>query len=251
MSHAGETQPQLIIVGTKGVAFLDENLQQTKLIRLQAYAPKYVPHRVALVHMRLDAGPSFLAREAIHVVLFDQTGAPRWTYTNYLGINDATVGDVNGDGECEVVIGLNGFAGLRLLNAEGRKLWGKYGDGNIWQVGIVPRSGSNSGRILHTEAGGELRVRNHSGVQLGSYRPDGEYISRFSPTLWWDGSEEARFVSVDEGRIFVFNSDGQRIARLAAPALHRLGDVVGVPVRLAGDAAFYASVVQHNLFDRS
>lgn len=91
-----------------------------------------------------------------------------------------------------------------------------------------------------------------SGVQLGNYRPDGEYISEFSSTRWLDDSEEARFVSVDEGRVFVFDSNGQRIARLPAPSCHRLGDVVGVPVHLAGEGgSFYATVIEYGLFHRS
>ena len=47
--HPPGSPAQLVVVGTRGAAYLDPNLRQTGLVRFETYIPKYVPEHVALV----------------------------------------------------------------------------------------------------------------------------------------------------------------------------------------------------------
>ncbi|MGD0920136.1 MAG: hypothetical protein ABSA70_00050 [Terriglobia bacterium] len=239
-------EPALVIVGGLGATFLGEDRQATRTVHFQ----RQLSERVALVHVKADTAPWFLGQSMRSVVLYDQTGAVRWTYSSFWGIDDAAAGDVNGDGVAEVAVGLNGFGGLRLLNADGHQLWGRYGDGNIWHVEILPADGANPARIFHTEAGGELKVRDARGEVIARHRPD-FYVSHFSLTRWGDELQAGHFVSVGDGYILVYDLNGQQTQRLDAPGCDRLGDAVGTPVRFAAGGTHYATLVDYSLWNRA
>jgi hypothetical protein len=244
---SNDPDPLLAIVGSWGTVFADAAGQPRKVVRFRSGMPQFV----RLVDMRTDRVPWFLARGRLYVSLLDQSGRRHWTYTSYWGVNDAAAADINGDGISEVVIGLNGFGGIRLLNSEGRKLWGKYGDGNIWDVALLPGPNGGVGRIYHTESGGELKIRNAEGEELVHCRPNSEYLSDFELTRWGDETFPRHFVAPQDGCIIVFDQDGVLTAKLKTPGSARLGDARATPVHFEGSGSFFATLVAHQMWDRS
>lgn len=241
------SEPALVIVGQSGAVFLQKELQPTKAVSFGGSPME----RVSLVSLDTDAAPWFLGVNRLAVTLFDGEGAARWSYTSLWGIDDVAAGDVSGDGVVEFAVGLNGFGGVRLLDANGRKLWARYKDGNIWRVAILPGRRGAPGKVLHTEAGGELVVRTETGDELGRYRPTGSYISQFSPTRWRDESQLQYFVTAGDGYIFIFDSDGHLTKRLEAPHCHSLGHAIGTPVHFSNAASYYATLVNYHLWNRA
>ncbi len=242
-----EPDPLLAIVGSWGVVYADTGGQPKKVQHFPSGRPEFT----RLVEMRRDGVQWFLTRGQLYVGLLNQTGRPAWIYTSYWGIDDAAAGDVNGDGISEVVVGLNGFGGVRLLDSEGHTIWGRYWDGNIWRVAIIPAMSGARGRIYHTEAGGELRIRDATGTPLASCRPDSEYISQFEPTRWGDDSAPGHFVAMRNGYVLVFDRDGLPTARLSTPNSSGDGHACATPVRFGDSAVYFATLVRYTRWNRS
>jgi peroxiredoxin len=53
------------------------------------------------------------------VTVMDSTGKEIWTYLARMGVNGAHWGDLDGDGNDEMMVGENGFGGLHAVSAEG------------------------------------------------------------------------------------------------------------------------------------
>jgi hypothetical protein len=243
----GRADPLLAIVGSWGAVFTDATGHPIKVVRFRSGRPDFV----RLVDMGKDGVPWFLARGQLYVSLLDEMGNRRWTYTSYWGINDAAVADINGDGISEIVVGLNGFGGVRLLDSQGHKVWGLYRDGNIWDVALLPGPNGGVGRIYYTESGGELKICNPEGEELIHCRPDAEYISDFELTRWGGESAPRHFVAPRDGSIIVFDQDGILTAKLNAPESVYLGDARATPVRFKDSSIFFATLILYRLWGRS
>jgi hypothetical protein len=68
----------------------------------------------------------------------------------------------------KVVVGFNGAGGLHLLNADGKELW-KQDDGNVWHVEIAAVDEKSSKMIVHSNARGQLTLRDASGKIMARY----------------------------------------------------------------------------------
>jgi len=174
-----------------------------------------------------------------------------------VGVDDSVSGDIYGDGKLSMVIGLNGRGGLVLVNREGRTVWKKK-EGNVWHVETMDTNGDGRDEILHSNAPGQLLVRNANGDVIAEYLP-GHYIADFTLTRW---AEEQRpthiLVPTTEGRegssksIFVvLDAKGKTVAQLESPLDDLLNKTKGTSVRYGKGAEYFAVLQNNSAWERS
>lgn len=242
----------LTVVGNRGAHFLDNS----GLLKKQVRFSKDIFCPVEVTGLDASGEYGFLTRDeswATDAILFDKRGQERWSYAGgFLKGIDDSVGSVWGvKGNLQVVIGFNGGGGIVLVDNEGKKIWQKA-DANVWHVEVLDIHGDGQKEILHSNARGQLLVRDSSGEIVAHYLTD-HYVSGFALTRW--GAEsQARHILIpsrepgDGGRkpvILILDAEGKAIIHFDAP----LGDLMhrseGTPVSFPRDASYYA-VLQTN-----
>jgi hypothetical protein len=108
------------------------------------------------------------------VSVVDQAGKLVWSQSRGMGVNGAHWGDLKGDGNDEMIVGMNGFGGLEARSADGKKIWSAT-LGNVWSQAIVPATAPRPALVLATEAGGSVDLFDASGHRQNTLRPDGGY----------------------------------------------------------------------------
>jgi hypothetical protein len=93
-----------------------------------------------------------------------------------MGMDGAHWGDLNGDGNDEMIMGMNGFGGLEALSGDGKKLW-SASMANVWSQAIVPAAANRPALVLATDASGSVNVFRCSRPAPNSLRPDGGYFA--------------------------------------------------------------------------
>ena len=248
----------LTVVGNRGVHFLERGGLLKKQIRFS----KDILCPVEVTRLDASGEYGFLTRYeswAVDATLFDKQGQERWSYPGGTlnGIDDSVGGDLDGKGNLQVVIGFNGGGGVLLVDGEGKKIWQKT-DANVWHVETLDTSGDGRKRILHSNAGGQLLVRDASGEIIAQYLPD-HYVSDFALTQW--GAEsQARHILIPlketgggccKPVILVLDAEGKTVMHFDAP----LGDLMhvthGTPVHFQKDAAYYALLQTNGALKRS
>ena len=208
-------------MGNRGAQFLDNNGLLKKQIRFS----KDIFCPIDATRLDADGEYGFLTRDqswAEDVILFDKQGQERWSYAGgFLNGIDDSVGGVWGDrGSLQVVIGFNGGGGIILVDNEGKKIWQKA-DANVWHVEILDVHGDGQKEILHSNAGGQLLVRDASGEIVAHYLRD-RYVSFFALTRW--GAESrARHILIPsrdpgDGKpdILVLDAEGKTVIHFDA-----------------------------------
>jgi hypothetical protein len=263
---ADQENAAITVVGNRGAYFLDENGTLKKQIHFSRFIA--CPIRVSRLDARGNYG--FLTRDqswSTSVILFDRAGQESWSYggMSLSGFDDATSGDLEGNGKMEVVAGLNGGGGLVLLDDAGRIIW-RRPEGNVWHVEILDTTETGQGQILHSNAAGQLLVRNAKGEVIKQYLP-GHYVSDFSLTLW-GGEPQAKHIlapsqgdagNANESVIFILDALGAVVARFDDPFGELMHRTVGTPVTFAKGNEYFAvlqdspppSRSQLILFDKS
>lgn len=239
---------ELAIVGRSAAVFLGETGRPKQTIRFGMRNTD----QVVLVDVERDGVPEFLNRGswASKVVLFEHDGTVRWTYFSIWGVDDAAAGDVDGDGRLEFVAGLNAWGGVNLLSADGKEVW-HQSDGNVWHVEIVDVDGDGRGEILHSNAGGELKVLDSEGTTVSTYKGE-SYISDFTLTQWGDDRIPRHVVAPGDGFIEILHPGGGTVATFTAPGVAEIGGVTrATRVRFAGGGVYHATLVSYPRWGRS
>ncbi|MFQ5810626.1 MAG: hypothetical protein ACE5JM_13500, partial [Armatimonadota bacterium] len=146
------------------------------------------------------------------------------------GVNDMAAGDMDGDGSLEYIVGFNGGGGVHLVETDGTRLW-RQPEGNVWHVEMLDTDGDGSLEIVHSNAGGQMTVRDSQGAVVTQARP-GPYFSGFSICRWPTAGSSEHALLAEDDTIWLFDFAGDTVAELSAPQCGTLGHARGVPVRL-------------------
>src|SRR5580693_3348809 len=233
---------QLVVVGESGAVFLNPNLQPAGI----AHYPKCIS-KVSFVS--LSTG-TFLCRGSwsSDVVLFNRDGQLVWTYSaRSPGIDDAIAGQIAGSEA--VIVGLNGDGGVRRLDSNGKELW-QQPDGNVWHVEIATPDNGSDAMILHTNARGQLVLRDATGNVVGHSKPE-TYVSHFSLTAWDDHPTRNDLIAAGNGSLYILSMHAQTLARLSAPGAAGVDEAQGTSVRFSASDKSYAALVRHSTWARS
>jgi hypothetical protein len=235
---------ELVVVGQNGAVFLTDGNSTNRSVTFHRCSS-------AVVSARLASG-SFLCRGAwiTNVELFDAAGKTLWPYEGGgSGIDDAAAGTLGPNATESVVVGFNGGGGVRLLNAAGKELW-KQDEGNVWHVEIAPATDKSGNVILHSNAKGQLTVRDAVGHVVGRYEPE-IYLASFSMTSWGDDPIRSKVIAFDHDSIYVLTTDGKTVVRLPSPGSAAMPNPKGTSVHFSANAPFFAGLLNYPLWDRS
>jgi hypothetical protein len=233
---------QMVVAGQSDAVFLNPNLQPGSI----AHYPKCMSD---VTFVTLSTG-TFLCRGSwsSNVALFNRDGQLVWRYSaRSPGIDDAVAGEI--DSSEAVIVGLNGDGGVRRLDPQGKELW-QQADGNVWHVEIAKPDNGNGAMILHSNAEGQLVLRDVTGSIVGHYTPE-TYVSHFSLTAWDDHPTRNDLITAGNSSLYILTMRGQTLARLSAPGTAGVDEVKGTPVRWSSSDMRYAALVRHSMWARS
>jgi hypothetical protein len=240
----------IAVVGSRGADFIDLAGRFKKQVRFSA--EQWSPVVVARTSASGEYG--YLTRDeswSIPAMLFDKEGRVSWRSEGTLaGVDDSVPADLFGDGKLSVVIGFNGWGGIALFDGQGKRLWKKQ-EWNVWHVETLDTKGDGREEILHSNAKGQLLVRNANGDVIAQFLPD-FYVSNFAVTRW---GEEMRpthiLVPTTEARdgrepvLVVLDVNGKTVAKLESPLVNLLHQSAATPVHFGRGTEHFA-VLQNN-----
>jgi hypothetical protein len=234
---------ELAVVGTGGALFLPPGQGAPRWVAFRE--PAGLPQLLD----RPGGAPRYLDRGGggwRTGALIGEDGTSVWQPEGGHGVDDVAAGDLDGNGEVEFVAGYNGGGGVRLFDASGRQRW-RQEDGNVWHVEIVDTDGDGRAEIVHSNAAGQVTVRDATGQTLSRASTDG-YFSEFSVVAWPPGTTSLLHAGDGVTRIIDFRGT-VRVA-LETPDTSSLAEAQGVAVRLGGHEHLVV-VVSHSPWDRT
>lgn len=104
--------------------------------------------------------------------------------------------------------------------------------------------------ILHSNAGGQLVLRDATGNVDGHTKPE-TYVSHFALTAWDDHLTRNDLITAGDGSLYILTMHGQTLARLSAPGTAGVDAVRGTPVRWPSSEMRYAALVRHSMWARA
>lgn len=160
-----------------------------------------------------------LGNSKAKLYVMDCAGNVLWQYSKWLGfitIDNAHWGDLNSDGEDEIVLGMNGWESLITLTGEGKPFWKITTIHNVWDHTILPQTPNNPPQVLATEASGAIKVYSQDGKLLRTLRPEGLYFSKLTAAIVKSPNlVQIAAIGIGHGeqayKVLVFNPDGKVI----------------------------------------
>ncbi|MBI5117116.1 hypothetical protein HZA56_11635 [Candidatus Poribacteria bacterium] len=247
----GELDPspgqEIGIAGSRGAAFLDEEARLKSTIMFSGETDD-----VNIIEINADGVCEFLNRGSwgVSASLMDHKGNVIWTYSDETGVDDMDSGDMDGDGTMEFVVGFNGGGGVHLVDINGKKKWSES-DGNVWHVEFVDTNGDGILEIVHSNAGGQMTIRDQNGKVVRRTHP-GPYFSHFSLCKWPTQKDHEYALLAENDTIWIFDFDGKTVAQFTAPKCGTLGHARGTPVKLMADQPeYFATLVEFRHWNRA
>lgn len=168
------------------------------------------------------------------------TGKLAWTSPSEQGVDDCTSGDFAGNGTTEFVVGYNGGSGISMFKASGAKIWNRPG-GNIWHVETAAATDGSRRTIVHSDAAGEITVRNADGHMLSKAKAP-VYLSDFSLCRWPSQTSPESILVVEQGDFWVLGFDGSVKHKYDAKGVGDYWEAYGAPVRLKSGGPCFAAL---------
>jgi len=237
--YSAVSEPEIAVAGENGSVRLSLNGEEKSSLPFQSR-----PTHVDLIDVDADGTFEFLNRGGEgwqDASLIDNTGRTLWTYGGSPAVNDMDAADIDGDGIAEFVTGHNGSGGVHLLDKTGRPLW-KQSDGNVWHVEFVDTDGDGAVEIVHSNAGGDITVRDKKGAIVKRAKP-AAYFSDFSLCRWPTKKDSESLLLAENDTIWLFDFDGKTVAQFDAPGCGTLGHARGTLVKFANEEPEYLAVV--------
>jgi hypothetical protein len=248
----GEFDPsygsEIGLAGTKGVVYLDENITVKSFVKFTDWSNG----RVVIIDVDGDNISEYLDRGGgwQEVSLIDHKGNTIWTYGKWSGVDNITSGDIDGDGILEFVVGFNGGRGVKLLDRNAKEKW-KQPDGNVWHVELVDTDDDGNLEIVHSNAAGQITVRDTEGKVIERSKPD-IYFSDFSLSSWPKKNSRKYALIAENDTIWLFDFYGKIVAQFNAPISGSLGDARGVSTKIVSDQPeYFAVIVEFSTWDKS
>jgi hypothetical protein len=116
----------------------------------------------------------------------------------------------------------------------------------------VDAKGDGTAEIVHSNARGQLTVRDPDGKALRQSKP-GTYFSQFSVCRWPTAEDGPHLLTAGEDVVSVYDFDGTTVATLEAPHAANVGSAArGAAVQLiAGQPPQFAVIVEFQLWNIS
>jgi hypothetical protein len=235
----GEFDPspgtEIGVAGSRGALFLDEQGNVKSAVTFSAPAD-----HVDIIDADNDGICEFMNRggPGVPPSVIDHQGTAVWTYAGPTA-NDMAAGDIDGDGKLEYAVGCS--ASVHLLETDGTRVWQKPDDG-VSHVELVDADADGSLEIVHSSAGGEMKLRDRDG-NIMSRVPFAAASVAFSLCAWpGRGWPQHALVSAD-ATIWIGALDGRIANALAAPQCGKGGHARGITARLKSGPSEYAAVV--------
>lgn len=244
-NNSFEKSKRTILAGSMGALFTDTE-------RPARFVPfeKRQDH-VNLIQLNSQGAYGFMNRGAwcSDARIMDTAGKQIWKYgAGGNGIDDMVSGDIDGDSLPEYAVGFNGGGGIHLLNSQGKKLW-DFPDGNVWHVEMADLNGDGHKYIVHSNAGGQITVRDKQGKIISKHKP-APYFSHFSLIRWPDANSPERLLQVGENAIWILDANAKVLAKLSAPNSGDLGEGKAVLIE-DGNNHKLATIVDYENWHRS
>jgi hypothetical protein len=247
----------LMVAGNKGVQFLDLGGHMVKAI---SFSERFFSP-VQVVQLDESGNFGFLTRDESWsgpVLLFDMQGQEIWSYGSrfFSGADDSVAGDIDGDGRPEFAVAHT--PKILLINRDGREIWTSH-DLNIWHLELLPASAGEPGKIIHSNAGGELVVQDSQGREIAKYLP-GRYVGQFAITRWGTEKQATHILAPNETtsktdpqrrEFFVLDSRGKIVSHFESPLGALLSDLWGTSVYFSENSSYYALLQSYRPADRS
>lgn len=237
---------ETIIAGSRGALFTGTGLP-TRFVRFDERQD-----HVNSIQLNSHGAFGFMNRGAwcSEARVMDESGRLIWSYGGGLnGIDDMASGDLDGDGIPEFAVGFNGGGGIHLLNRQGKKLWG-FPDGNVWHVEIADVNGNGQKKIVHSNACGNITVRDKQGKIISKSKPE-PYFSHFSLIRWPTASSPEQLLQVDENAIWILDTSANTLAKFPAPDSGALGEGKGALIAINDEKRALATIVDYENWHRS